>query len=90
MSIEQVESQLLYEYVNWRISSHEPIPPIGNVAHYNSKKFYMENVKHSEFNTAAKRMAEKAAGKMSQEDFHMLLFTIPGDKRKEARHNLCK
>ena len=50
----------------------------------------MENLEQSEFRTAAQKMAKKAAGKMSKEDFHMLLFTIPGDKRKEARHNLCK
>ena len=90
MSIEEVQSQLLYEYVNWRISSHQPVPPIGNVAHYKSKSFYVDNVTHNQFTTAADKMAKKAAGKMSDEDFHMLLCTIPEDKKKRARHNLRK
>ena len=91
MSIDQIHTQLLYEFVNWRISGHEPVPPIGNVAHYNSKRLYCGNKEfsHSSFRTAALKIAEKAAGKMSEEDFHMLLFTIPGDKRKEDRQNLC-
>ena len=90
--------QILYNFVNWKLSGHEPIPPIGGVEHYNSRPSLFKVVSLDAFRSAAKKIAPVACGKMSQEDFDTLLRSLghlqnkkklQAEMKKHRRENPC-
>ena len=82
--------QILYDFVNWRISGHRPIPPIGSKEYWNSRPNLFHVLEEGGFRTAAKKIAPVAVGKMKQEDFDMLIGILQGKKHKLLRAKLRK
>jgi hypothetical protein len=82
--------QVLYDFVNWRISGHKPVPPIGNVDYWNSRPKLFHVLTAPAFREAAKKIAPLAVGKMSQLDFDLLLGTLEGRANKSLRALLRK
>ena len=77
--------QILYDLVNWRVSGHKPIPPIGNKDYWNSRPKLFHVVTEGAFRGAAQKIAPVAVGKMTEIDFHMLLRIVNGKKEKANR-----
>ena len=88
----------MYDFVNWRLSGHKPIPPIGGVEHYSSCPGLFQVVSLDTFRSTAKKIVPVAFGKMSQEDFAGLLCSLGNLKnskqlqaqmKKHRRKNPC-
>ena len=80
--------QMLYDYVNWRLTGHKPIPGFGGASFRNSRQELYHAVTAGVFSNAAKKIAPVAVGKMTEEDFHLLLCVLDGRENRDLRRTL--
>ena len=81
--------QILYDFVNWRVSGRKPVTPISNTF-WNSRPSLYHVLTEKAFLDAAKKIAPVALGKMSNLEFNLLLGTLEGRNNKELWAQLCK
>ena len=72
--------QMLYDYVNWRLTGHKPIPGFGGASFRNSRRELYHAVIAGVFSNVARKIAPADVGKMTYEDFYLLFCVQMGNK----------
>ena len=80
--------QMLYDFMNWQLTGHKPIPGFGGVSFQNLRQELYHAVTAGVFSNAAKKIAPVAVGKMTEEDFHLLLCVLNGRENRDLRRTL--
>ena len=72
--------QMLYDYVNWRLTGHKPIPGFGGASFRNLRQELYHAVTAGVFSNAAKKIAPVAVRKITHKDFHLSSVSWMGKK----------